>query len=147
MKKMFVLGIVVLMIAMLAVPTASASPRQDFYLEKLCPSADNPNACDIVTADPFMQLVGGQIIYTDRVLWENPAGHMFEIAKVVITTGDNSGSAMGQVRWLGDYGLITIMQGTGSLAGLQANAKVEFKEIAPDGRYLFSLTGTYHVDP
>ena len=147
MKKLFVLGIIVLMIAMLAVSTVSASPRQDFYLEKICPSADNPNACDIVTADPLTQLVGGQVIYTDRVYWENPAGHLFEIAKVVITTGDGSGSAMGQVRWLGDYGLITIMQGTGSLAGLQANAKVEFKEVAADGRYLFSLTGTYHVNP
>jgi hypothetical protein len=147
MKRLIVVGIAVLMIAMLAIPTASASPRQGFYLEKLCPRVDNPNACDIVTSDPFTQLVGGQIVYTDHVLWENPAGHFFEIARVLITTGDGSGSAEGQVRWLGDYGLITIMQGTGSLAGLQANARVEFKDVAADGRLLFSLTGTYHMDP
>jgi hypothetical protein len=148
MKKPFVIGIVVLMIAMLAVPTAQAAPRQDFYAEKICPSVDNPNACDIQSATPpFAQLNGGQIVYTDRVYWENPAGHLFEIAKVEITTGDGSGSAAGQVRWIGNYGLLTIMQGTGSLAGLHANAKIEFKDVAGDGRWVYTWVGTYHVDP
>jgi len=148
MKKLFVIGIVVLMIAMLAVPTAQASPRQDFYAEKICPSADNPNACDIQNASPpFVQLNGGKIVYTDRVYWENPAGHLFEIAKVEITAGDGSGSATGQVRWIGDYGLLTIMQGRGSLAGMHANAKIEFKNIASDGRWEFTWVGTYHMDP
>lgn len=146
MNKLFVIGIVVLMIAMLAVPTAQASPREDFYLEKLCPNADNPNACDIVSADPFSQLVGGQIIYTDRVLWENPAHHMFEIARIELTTGDGSGGASGQIRWLGDHGLFTIMQGTGSLAGLKANGRVDYAGEV-DGRWLYKLTGTYHMDP
>ena len=149
MKKLFLIGILVLMIASMAIPTAvQASPRNDFFAEKICPSADNPNACDIQNAaPPFTQLNGGQIIYTDRVYWENPAAHLFEIAKVEIKTGDGSGSAMGQVRWIGDYGLLTIMQGTGSLAGLHANAKIEFKDVAGDGRWVFTWIGTFHVNP
>lgn len=148
MKTRITLTALVIAAALLTAAAVQASPRQDFYLEKICPSGDNPNACDIQNAaPPFTQLNGGQIIYTDRVYWENPAGHLFEIARVEITTGDGSGSALGQIRWLGDYGLFTVMQGTGSLAGLHANGKVEFKEIAGDGRWVFTWIGTYHIDP
>ena len=149
MKTRITLIVLVIAAALLAVTAVQASPRQDFYLEKICPSLTNPTvACDIQnSAPPFTQLNGGQIIYTDRVNWENPAGHLFEIARVVITTGDGSGSALGQIRWIGDSGLFTIMQGTGSLAGLQANGKVEFKEVAGDERWVFTWIGTYHVDP
>ena len=148
MKTRITLTVLVIAAALLAVTAVQASPRQDFYMEKICPNADNPNACDIQdAAPPFAQLIGGQIIYTDRVYWENPAGHLFEIARVEITTGDDSGSALGQIRWIGDYGLFTIMQGTGSLAGLHANGKVEFKDVASDGRWVFTLIGTYHIDP
>jgi hypothetical protein len=148
MKTRILIIALVIVAALLAVTAVQASPRQDFYLEKICPRWDNPNACDIQNAaPPFTQLNGGQIIYTDRVYWENPAGHLFEIARVKITTGDGSGSALGQIRWVGDYGLFTIMQGTGSLAGLHANGTVEFKEVAGDGRWVFTWIGTYHVDP
>lgn len=50
MRKLFVIGVIVLMVSMLAVPTAHASPREGFYMEKVCPSLDNPNACDIHSA-------------------------------------------------------------------------------------------------
>ena len=148
MRTRITITVLVIAAALLATAPVQASPRQDLYLEKICPRPDNPNACDIQNAAaPFTQLNGGQIVYTDRVYWENPAGHLFEIARVVITTGDGSGSAMGQVRWVGDHGLFTVMQGTGSLAGLHANGKVEFKDVAGDGRWVFTWVGTYHIDP
>ena len=148
MKKLLFVMMIVLMASMLAVSTAQASPREDFYMEKICPSPDNPNACDIQNAAaPFTRLNGGQILYTDRVYWENPAGHLFEIARIEIKAGDGSGTARGQIRWVGDYGLFTIMSGTGSLKGLRANGRVEFKDVAPDGRWMFTLSGTYHVEP
>jgi hypothetical protein len=148
MKKVLSISLVGLLLALLASTIAQASPPENFYLTKICPSLDNPNACDIQYADsPFEHLVGGQIIYFDRVYWENPAGHEFEIARVEVTTGDDTGQAIGQIRWIKDYGLFTFGQGSGSLAGLHANGRVEFVEITDDGRYVFSLTGTYHIDP
>lgn len=148
MKKLLFVMMIVLMASMLAVSTAQASPREDFYMEKICPSPDNPNACDIQNAAaPFTRLNGGQILYTDRVYWENPAGHLFEIARIEIKAGNGSGTARGQIRWIGEYGLFTVMSGTGSLKGLHANGRIEFKDVAPDGRWIFTLRGTYHVEP
>lgn len=147
MKRILTASLIGLLLAMLVTTLAQASSPEYFSLEKVCPSLDNPNACDIQSADPISQLAGGQIIYFDRVYWENPAGHLFEIARVEVTTGDGSGQATGQIRWIKDHGLFTIGQGSGSLAGLHATGRVEFVDIANDGRWLFSLTGTYHIDP
>jgi len=127
--------------------SVQAAPPSDFYFEKVCPSLSNPNACDIQNAFPFTQLNGGQINYFDRVLWENPAGFVFEIAKIEVTTGDNTDMTTGQVRWIRDHGLYTLRPGTGSLVGLHASGRVEFVGMTEDGRYLYELTGTYHVDP
>ena len=73
-----------LLVILATAASAQAAPRQTFYLEKVCPSIAAPtlNACDIVAANPFGQLVGGAIIYNDRV-WmpENPGGFTFEIAR------------------------------------------------------------------
>lgn len=147
MKKLFALGLLALLVVLASTASAQASPRQAFYFEKVCPSLDNPLACDISGSVPFAQLNGGQIIYNDRVYWENPAGNLFEIARIQLTTGNDSGTAVGQVRWLKDYGLFTISQGTGSLAGLHVNARVEFKDYDADGRWRFTVSGTYHLDP
>lgn len=147
MKKFFALGFLALLIMLASTASVQASPRQAFYFEKVCPNLDNPLACDISGAIPFAQLNGGQIIYNDRVYWENPAGFTFEIARIQLTTGNNSGTATGQVRWIKDHGLLTISQGAGSLAGLHVNARVEFKDVDLDGRWRFTVSGTYHVDP
>ncbi|MBI5031385.1 MAG: hypothetical protein HZB51_12720 [Chloroflexi bacterium] len=150
MKKFFALGLSALVAILATTASVQASPRDTFYMEKVCLSVIAPdlNACDIVTADSFGQLVGGLIIYNDRV-WipANPAGFTFEIARIQVTTGDNSGTATGQVRWLKDHGLFTISQGTGSLAGLHVNAVVQYVGETADGRWLYSVSGTYHVDP
>jgi hypothetical protein len=139
-----------LLVILATAASAQAAPRQTFYLEKVCPSIAAPtlNACDIVAANPFGQLVGGAIIYNDRV-WmpENPGGFTFEIARIRLRTGDNSGGATGQVRWIKDHGLFTISQGTGSLAGLHVNAVVQYIGDTADGRMKFSVSGTYHIDP
>lgn len=150
MKRFFALGFLALLIVLATTASVQASPRQAFDLEKVCPSNIRPdlNACDIVTATPFGQLVGGMIIYNDRV-WmpENPGGFTFEIARIQLTTGNNSGTATGQVRWIKDHGLLTISQGTGSLAGLHVNAVVQYVDETMDGRWLYSVSGTYHIDP
>jgi hypothetical protein len=138
----------VVLVAFLTAMTVQASSREDFYLEKVCPSLDNPNACDIVYADsPFEQLLGGQIVYYDRVYWENPAGYTFEIARVELRTDENHGMAIGQVRWLKDHGLFNFTQGSGLLDNLHATGRIDFMGVDLDGRYRFSLSGTYHIDP
>lgn len=144
------ISIIFLIIAVLLLGTTSvhASPGQDFYLEKVCPSLSNPNACDIVYANPpFEGLVGGLVIYDDLVYWDNPAGYTFEIAKVEVTTGNHDGMVAGQIRWIKDHGLFTFRQGSGSLDNLYATGRVDFIDVDPDGRWFFSLTGTYHIEP
>lgn len=144
------ISIIILIIAatLLATTTVQASPRQDFYFEKVCPSPDNPNACDIVDADsPFEQLMGGQVEYFDRVYWDNPAGFTFEIARVEVTTDESDGMVIGQIRWLKDHGLFTFTRGSGSLDNLYAAGRIDFLGVDPDGRWRFSLSGTYHIDP
>ena len=148
MKKFTVIGLVILMVALLAVSTAQASPKQDFYLEAACPSLTKPNACDIVFASaPFSYLEGGNFVYLDRVNQINPAGHIIQISRVELTTGDGDGMAIGQVRWHTDRGQFTFGQGTGSLAGFHATGKIAIVGFTPDGRVKFTLTGSYHVDP
>ena len=127
-------------------PSAGTPPMDDFRLVKLCPTADDPAACDIVVSEPFEELVGGRISYQDRVLWVNPAGFTFEIARVTLTTGDDSGMVMGQFRWLKDSGKFTLRQGSGSLAGLHARGTVEYTgDVGTQAE--FTLVGTYHVQP
>ena len=147
MKTRISIIILVIAVTLMAATTVQASPRQDFYLEKVCPSLTNPNACDIVSADPIAQLVGGQVIYFDRVYWDNPAGHSFEIARVEVITGNNDGMVIGQVRWIKDHGLFTFNQGSGLLDNLYATGRIDFLGVEPDGRWRFSMTGTYHIDP
>jgi hypothetical protein len=148
MKRYLTIGIAVLLVVLATGASVQASPRQDFYLEKVCPALDPTLvACDIVTANPFSQLVGGMIIYNDRVYMPaNPAGFTFEIARIQLTTGDNSGGATGQIRWIKDHGMLTISQGTGSLAGLHVNAVVQYIGDTADGRFLYSVSGTYHTE-
>jgi len=148
MKKLFAVGFVVLMVALLSVSTVLASPKQDFQLDAICPSLTHENACDIISANsPFEQLVGGYFVYLNRVDQVNPAGHIIQVSRVELFTGTGDGMAIGQVRWLTDSGRFTFGQGTGSLAGLHATGKIAITGFAPDGRVIFSLTGTYHVDP
>lgn len=148
MKTKIPIIILIVLAAFLVATTVQASPREDFYLEKVCPSLDNPNACDIVYVDsPFEQLLGGQVVYCDRVYWENPAGFTFEIAKVEVTTVDHDGMTIGQVRWLKDHGLFNFTQGSGLLDNFHATGRIDFMGVDPDGRYRFSLSGTYHIDP
>lgn len=147
MKTRISIIILVIAVTLMAATTVQASPRQDFYLEKVCPSLTNQNACDIVSADPIAQLVGGQVIYFDRVYWDNPAGYSFEIARVEVITGNNDGMVIGQVRWIKDHGLFTFNQGSGLLENLYATGRIDFLGVEPDGRWRFSLTGTYHIDP
>ena len=144
------ISIIFLIVAVLLLATTSvyASPGQDFYLEKVCPSLKNPNACDIVVADPpFEGLVGGLVVYDDLVYWANPAGYEFEIARVEVTTDAKDGMVTGQIRWIKDHGLFTFRQGSGSLDNLYATGRVDFLGVDPDGHYRFSLTGTYHIEP
>lgn len=147
MKTRISIIILIITVTLMAATTVQASPRQDFYLEKVCPSLTNSNACDIVSADPIAQLAGGQVIYFDRVYWDNPAGHSFEIARVEVTTGNNDGMVIGQVRWIKDHGLFTFNQGSGSLDNFYATGRIDFLGVEPDGRWRFSLSGTYHIDP
>jgi hypothetical protein len=148
MKTRISIMILFIAVTLLATTTVLASPRQDFYFEKVCPSLDNPNACDIDYAgSPFDQLVGGQVVYFDRVYWDNPASFTFEIARVEVTPGDSNGMVIGQVRWLKDHGLFTFTQGSGSLDNLYATGRIDFLGVDPDGRWRFSLSGTYHIDP
>lgn len=141
-----VAGALVMGVVGAVAPSAGSPPMDGFRLVKLCPTADDPAACDIVAAEPFEQLVGGRISYEDRVYWENPAGFTFEIARVTLTTGDDSGIVMGQVRWLKDSGKFTLRQGTGSLAGLHARGTVDYTGDVGD-QAEFTLVGTYHVQP
>ena len=55
--------------------------------------------------------------------------------------------AIGQVRWLKDHGLFNFTQGSGLLDNLHATGRIDFMGVDLDGRYRFSLSGTYHIDP
>jgi hypothetical protein len=138
-----VLILSIVLLAATALP-AQASPPQPLYMEKVFPSAVYPteNVCDIRVASPFSQLVGGAIFYNDRY-----ASATKEIARVVVEAGDGSGTLVGQVRWLGSYGLFTFGQGKGSLKGVHATGRVDVKEELSDGSVVYMLNGTYHIEP
>lgn len=75
MKKLWALGWLALWVVVATIVSAQAAPRGTFYLEKVCPSIARPdlNACDLVAAEPFGQLVGGAIIYNELVNRPNAA--------------------------------------------------------------------------
>jgi hypothetical protein len=127
--------------------TVLASKSDEFTLQKACPHVDDPAACDIVSADPLTMLVGGQIHYLDRVWKETWRDGSLEIARVNVVTGDGKGAVIGQIRFLGYSGLFTWSKGTGTLAGLHASGTIEFVGTTSDGRWLYELAGTYHIDP
>jgi hypothetical protein len=145
---MVLIVLTILMVFLLAT-TAQASTRQPFHLAKVCPSPDNPMACDIFEAVPFDVLIGGQIVYTDHAYFTNPTGRGLEIATIHLTTGSgkDQGEAVGHIRWLVDSGKFTIGNGSGSLAGLHADGTIEYMGTQADERPWFLLDGTYHVDP
>lgn len=141
--KRFVSLVLALALAAVLPAGVAASPRQEFSLTKVC--SVSATTCDITFASaPFEQLEGGRITYFDRVFGENAAGWFFEIARVQVTTGDGSGSAWGQIRWIRDHALFTFGEGSGSLAGLHADGRIDLVD-ADNGVY--GLTGTYHLHP
>jgi hypothetical protein len=61
---------------------------------------------------------------------------------VVLTTADEDGTVYGRVRWVSDHGYFTLRRGEGTLAGLHAVGRIDYL-----GDDVYSLEGTYHVDP
>ena len=92
------------------------------------------------------------MLYSHHVDQINPAGHVIQTARVEMFTEPSDGMAIGQVRFIDDGGRFTFGQGSGSLAGFHATGKVAFEGPVFDTgtgeiRLVFSLTGTYHIDP
>jgi hypothetical protein len=146
MKKRILILIFLLFIALLAATTVQASPPQYFYLEKTC---DLANSCLLHDATPpFDILNGGRIYYLDHAYFGNPAGIWKESAAVLLTSEDGQHSLLGSVSWVlrdeNFRGRYTISKGTGDLEGVHASGKVEVVSW-DDG--IFSLTGTYHIEP
>jgi hypothetical protein len=145
-RAVILLVLVSLLVSVAAV--ANASPRDDFSLEKTCMSLTpgmEENACDISEATgPMAMFNGGWIVYQDRVYWEK-GDKVREIARVhlVAPSGD---TLRGQIRWLDDGGMFTFSKGTGAAAGIHGNGLISYVGSETDGRALFSLTGTYHVE-
>ena len=122
------------------------APGPGFEIVKVCPTAGDPAACDIVSSTPFSkELVGGRISYDDRVYRETPTYR--EIARVTLTGPTGAVLVRGQIRFIGEAGKFTLRQGEGSLAGLLATGTIAYTGTTRDGRSAFTLTGQYHVDP
>lgn len=145
-KRAVILLVLVSLLASVAA-VANASPREGFSLEKTCLSSTYADpmaaACDISGATGDMDVfTGGWIVYQDRVYWEK-GEKVREIARVHLVTpaGD---TLRGQIRWLDDYGMFTFSKGTGDAAGLHANGLIHYIGESPDGRWVYSLQGTYH---
>jgi hypothetical protein len=148
-KRVAILLVLVALLVSATAAVAYGSPREDFSLEKTCLSSTYPDpeavACDITDATgPWSMFNGGWILYEDRVYWEK-GDKVREIARVHLVTpaGD---TLRGQIRWLDDQGMFTFSKGTGQTAGYHANGQILFEEVASDGRYVFSLTGSYHIE-
>jgi hypothetical protein len=135
MKKLAICGVAVLLLVLSVVP-AYASPPDYFYLEKVCSDPDSP-FCDLQNADPFVGLNGGQIEYLTCA----PVPDKF-LCGVALTTANEDGKVYGQVRWVSDHGYFTLRRGEGTLAGLHAVGRIDWLE-----GDTFSLEGTYHLDP
>lgn len=139
MRKLLVLALLVAVALLLAAAPAFASPPEPFLLYKVFPSPTHPddNACDI-TQCTLSQFEGATIFYLDRTTVHGTK----EIARVEIRTQADELLAVGQVRWLGEYGLFTF-KGSEAMRGFHATGRVDY--IAEDD--VFLLTGTYHWDP
>jgi hypothetical protein len=135
MRKLAICGVAVLLLV-LPVVSAYASPPTYFYLEKVCSDPDSP-FCDLQSADPFTGLDGGQIEYLTCA----PAPDKF-LCEVVLTTASGDSKVYGRVRWVSDHGYFTLRQGEGTLAGLHSVGRIDWLE-----GDTFSLEGTYHLDP
>lgn len=133
-----------LLVGALVVPSVGTPPAEGLEIVKACPTVDDPSACDIISSTPFTELEGGRISYDDRVLRETPTFR--EIARVTLTGPGDEILVRGQIRFIGEAGKFTLRQGEGPLAGLHATGDVQFTGIDGD-QFLFTLTGTYHVDP
>ena len=129
------------------VPSAATPPEQGFEIVKVCPTAGDPAACDIVSSTPFHRLGGGP----DQLRRPGAAGD-------AVLPGDRPGDpdradgrglvwVRGQIRFIGEAGKFTLRQGEGSLAGLHATGTIAYTGTTRDGRSAFTLTGQYHVDP
>ncbi len=127
----------------------SATPRDDFYVEKACGPEDtlwDMPACIVTYGEGAAEMfVGGWMVYEDRVLWEK-GEKVREIARVYLVTEDKVSTLRGQIRWLDDSGMFTFSKGSGDADGIHANGTIDFLDVLPDGRYLFSLSGTAHVE-
>ena len=148
MKKWLFFGMLLLVLALLPLTNVQASTGEEFYLVKRCPDLHNPNACDIIDASgPFETLVGGQILYDRHQFWINPAGFVFESSTIELRTTNGSALAPGHIRWVGDYGLFTLLPGSGSLAGLHANGRVDLLGFVNETQADYRLIGKYYFEP
>ncbi len=143
-KVLFAALIFVMVFAAAAAPAKAAAP-QPFYMEKRC---IGNQTCVITHADPpFEFLVGATLKYTDHAMFTNAANVTHEAATVVLTTPDGD-TTVGHVSWVfvnGEFiGNVTILPGTGALAGFHASAKIDVLSWAT---YDFSFTGTYFFTP
>lgn len=133
----------------MAAAGASATPRDDFYLEKACGPGDTQwdlPVCFVTHGEDTAEMFeGGWIVYEDRVLWEK-GDKVREVARVYLVTADQESTLRRQIRWLDDSGMFTFSKGSGEAAGIHANGTVNFLNVGSDGRYLFSLSGTAHVE-
>ena len=121
MKKLLICCVAALLLV-LTVVSVYASPPDYFYLEKVCSDPDSP-FCDLQNADPLDDLNGGQIEYKTCA----SAPDKF-LCKVVLTTANGDGMVYGRVRWVSDHGYFTLRRGEGTLAGLHAVGRIDWKE-------------------
>jgi hypothetical protein len=141
------LVLVSLIVGVVATGAGATPPADDFYLEKACGSDtvwDLP-ACEITEAASAAEMFeGGWIVYEDRVFWEK-GDKVREIARVylIAPSGD---TLRGQIRWLDDHGMFTFSKGEGEAAGIHATGMIYFLDVLADGRYLFALEGTSHIE-
>jgi hypothetical protein len=139
MKRLLLISVLVLLVALSVTAVALATPAEEFSLKKVCDLPPTVPACRLTEATgPFSVLNGGLIVYQDRAYFENTAG-VFEVARVVLTSEDGESTMIGQIRWVKDHGYFTLGQGTGDLNGLHATGDIQWLEDVT-----FSLSGAYH---
>lgn len=145
MKRLLLISLVVLLVALSVAAVAMAKPPEAFYLQKFCDGSAGVDACrlqNLQPADPFSLLEGGRIVYDDHALFENRAGVLIESATIYLETADGEVVARGHVSWVNDRGYYTFSKGMGPLAGFHARGEVHWVE-----GVLFELPGTYHFEP
>ncbi len=139
MKRLLLVTVLVLLVALSVTAVALAAPPEGFSMKKVCDLPPDIPACRIIEATgPFSVLNGGRITYQDRAYFENTVG-VFEVARVVLSSEDLSSSVTGQIRWVKDHGYFTLGKGTGDLSRIHASGDIQWLE-----EVTFSLSGTYH---